>query len=160
MVNMQKSQWELTQQINQERQERAQALQQQHAQQAQRDMDTALTKFRQQFPGVNDDDMGIIRQDAVPLIAGYMQQLPPTDALYRSMEVAAYANTDMRQKLEMPSPAPTAQQQSNSRKRKLGSIAGTSRSAPRDATPRTTFQSDQDMRAALGSAIADSIAGR
>ena len=124
--------------------------------QARADMDSALTQFRETFPGLNDDDMASIRQEAAPLLPAMMQNLSPVDALKRSMEVAAWANADMRPKLSTEEPQPTEKEKSTRRKRLAGQISGSPRSAPKVET-RPSFTSDRDMVNALAQEFAEQI---
>lgn len=113
--------------------------------QAQEDTAIALTNFKTQFPNLNEDDISVIRNECGPLIGAYLQQMPPVQALTRALEVAAFANADIRPKLLDPnSPNPSHKTTSTRRKARLGSISGTPRSAPKvDSKP--TYKSDRDM---------------
>lgn len=119
-------------------------------------MEQALATFRGQFANLNDDDIAVIRREAGPLLPAMMQQLPPVEALRRSMEVAAWANSDVRPKLVDPElKTTTTHQRSQRRKQALGSIAGTPRSAPKtDSRPQ--YQNDREMVQQVADAIAES----
>jgi hypothetical protein len=158
-LTAQRTAWEARQEVRKLNQSIVQDKQEQIQRQAAADMDTALSDFRAKFPGLNDDDVAAIRQEAVPFVDGMMKQLPPVDALFRSMEVAAYANTDLRKKLEAETPTPTARQHSRSRKQRLGSIAGTPRSAPK-VEARPAFTNDRDMVNAVAQELSDAMGQR
>jgi hypothetical protein len=159
MVSLQKSQFELGKQQKQFLTAQARDRQEQVNRQAAVDMDVALTQFRQQYPGLNDDDIATIRQEAIPFVDGMMRQLPPVDALKRSMEVAAFANTDLRPRLESETKPPTTHQRSTRRKQKLDSISGSPRSAPKVDT-KPSFSNDRDMVNAFANALNDQMTGR
>ena len=124
--------------------------------QARTDMDSALSAFRAEYPGLNDDDIASIRQEAAPLLPGLMAKKPPIEALGLAMKAAAYMNADLHTKLNAETPQPTERQKSNSRKQRLGSIAGAPRSAPK-VEPRPEFRSDRDMVNALAQEFADQM---
>jgi hypothetical protein len=139
-------------------------LQQQQEQQVQRqasqDMETALDQFTDAFPNLNEDDLNRIRTDAGPLVDGMLKQLPPVQALYRSMEVAAWANADLRFKLQDPTKeSPSSEQTSRTRKQRLSSISGAPKSAPK-VEPRPTFTSDRDMIQQFADELAENGLGR
>ncbi len=75
------------------------------------------------------------------------------------MEVAAFANTDLRKRLDAETPPPTNQHRSATRKQKLSSISGTPRSAPKVDT-KPSFQNDRDMVNAFATALNDQMTGR
>ncbi len=127
--------------------------------QARADMDTALSSFRQKFPGLNDDDISSIRQEAAPLLPSLMQKLPPLHALERSMEIAAWSDAEMRPKLEAETPTPTTRQRSTTRKQRLGAISGSPRSAPK-VEGRPVYHSDRDMVNEFAAALNDAGLGR
>jgi hypothetical protein len=156
MVSLQKSQFETTRQQQQFLAQQQSFQVEQNQRQAAADMAQAIATFREQYPGLNEDDLASIRKDAVPFVKPMMEQLPPVEALRRSMEVAAYANTDMRQKLEMANPNPTNKQKSQTRKAKLGSLSSSPRSAPKEVT-RPSFSSDRDMVNAIAHEISDQM---
>ncbi len=158
-VSLQKQQFELTQAQNKFFAQQAQERQAAINRQAAVDMDIALKQFRDQYPGLNDDDIATIRTEAGPFVPAMMQQLPPVDALRRSMEVAAFANTDLRKRLDAETPPPTNQHRSATRKQKLSSISGTPRSAPKVDT-KPSFQNDRDMVNAFATALNDQMTGR
>lgn len=128
--------------------------------QVQEDMAQALDQFKAQFPNLNDDDIALVRKDAGPLVQNYMATLPPVEALRRSMEVAGYANSDVRPKLLDPANAtPTNAQKSAKRKSRLGSLSGTPRSAPKvDSRPKYT--NDREMVQGFADALAEQGLGR
>jgi len=128
--------------------------------QASADMSDALSQFQSSFPNLNEDDIARIRTDASPLVDGMLKTLPPVQALYRSMEVAAWANADMRSKLSDPThTTPSEQTQSRTRKQRLSSISGAPKSAPK-VEPRPTFTSDRDMVQQFADALAENGLGR
>ena len=124
--------------------------------QARADMDSALSQFRAEFPGLNDDDVASVRQEAAPLLPAMMQNLAPIDAIKRSMEVAAWANADMRPKLSAEESGPTEKEKSTRRKRLAGQISGSPRSAPK-VESRPSFTSDRDMVNALAQEFAEQM---
>lgn len=125
-------------------------------QQAAQDMQQAEKDFKAAFPNLNDDDMKLVRDAAgtyIPTVAASMGYNPAM--LYRSMEIAAWANGDLRSKLVDPTKTtPTNHQRSTSRKRKLGQVSGTPRSAPK-TEGRVAFTSDKDMVNELAHALAE-----
>jgi hypothetical protein len=128
--------------------------------QANADMNSALSEFTQTFPNLNEDDITQIRQEAGPLVDGMLRTLPPVQALYRAMEVAAWANADMRLKLENPElKTPSNSQKSTTRKQRLSSISGAPKSAPKTES-RPTFTSDRDMVQQFADALAENGLGR
>lgn len=117
--------------------------------QAEQDMASALTTFKQAHPNLNEDDIVKIRQAAGPFIDGMMKQLPPTDALVRSMEVAAVMDNDLRAKIQDPTVhTRTNHQQRQRNKQRLGAISGSPRSAPKTES-RPAYSSDKDFLNAL-----------
>jgi hypothetical protein len=133
--------------------------QQQSERQARDDMATALSQFRSAFPGLNEDDMTSIRKDAVAIVPGMMAQLQPVQALYRSMEVAAWARADMRPKLSSETQEQTEQQKSATRKRKAGAVASSPTSAPK-VEARPSYRSDRDMVSEFAQALSEQGLGR
>ena len=135
--------------------QQAQVQQQNTARQAQQDMQAALTTFTQAHPNLNEDDIVKIRQAAVPFIDGMMKQLPPVEALTRSMEVAAVMDTDLRAKITDPAVRTrTNQQRTTHRKARLGEISGSPRSAPKTES-RPAFTSDKEFLNALASEFSE-----
>lgn len=131
-----------------------QIQQEQISRQAQADMQSALTVFRDQYPGLSDEDVTQIRNAAGPYVQPMMAQLPPVEALRRSMEVAAWADADLRPKLNTETPAPSAHQRSRTRKQRLNSLSGSPRSAPK-TEDRVSYMSDKDMVNAFANALAE-----
>lgn len=124
--------------------------------QAQQDMASALTSFKQSHPNLNDDDIAKIRQAAVPFVDGMMKNLAPTDALIRSMEVAAVMDDDLRAKVQDPTVRTrTTAQQTKHRKARLGELSGSGRSAPKTEQARPAFTSDKDFLNALASEFSE-----
>jgi hypothetical protein len=127
--------------------------QQQLNRQAAVDMESALSRFQSTFPNLNADDVAQVRSEAAPLVPAMMAQNEPVNALYKAMEVAAFANADIRQRIDAE-PKPTNQERSRSRKQRLGSISGSPRSAPKTNEGRPQYTSDRDMVKQLADAIA------
>lgn len=164
---VQKFQWEThvaTQRVlfqNEERQRKffaAQAAEQnrRNSFQAQQDMSSALSSFKQSHPNLNDDDIAKVRQLATPFVEGMLKQLPPVEALTRSMEVAGMMDSDLRPKLiDTTVKTPTERQRSHRRKARLGEISGTGRSAPRTEPNRPAFTSDKDFLNALAAEFSE-----
>jgi hypothetical protein len=161
MVESRRESWETRQLLGQTTAQIQQSQQASDKRQAQEDMSQALTAFKQQFPHLNDDDIATIRSDATPLVESMMKSHPPVEALRRSMEAAAWANSDMRPKLDDPAkPNPTAQQRSKTRKRRLGALAGSSGNSAPKVDSRPTYTSDRDMVNEFAQALAESNQGR
>lgn len=132
--------------------------QEQQNRQAASDMQTALGTFKSAHPNLNDDDIAKIRQAAVPFVEGMMKQLPPVDALTRSMEVAAVMDNDLRDKMMDPTVRTRSErEQSRHRKNKAGQIAGSPRSAPRTEPSRPAFTSDKEMLNELAAAFSEQM---
>lgn len=128
----------------------------QRSEQAQRDMASALASFKQVHPNLNEDDIAKVRQLAIPFVEGMMKQLPPVEALSRSMEVAGMMDNDLRDKLIDQSVRTRSEQgKSRHRKNRLGEISGSGRSAPRTEQARPTFTSDRDFLNALASEFSE-----
>jgi hypothetical protein len=119
-------------------------------------MASALELFQKAHPNLNDDDIAAIRKEAVPFVEGMMKTLPPVQALARSMEVAGWANNDLRPKLmDSTVTTPSNKEKAHRRKQRLGELAGTPRSAPKTESGRVTFTSDKDMVNQLAQAFAE-----
>lgn len=136
-----------------------QTQQQQYERQAAADMETALSKFSTDFPSLNEDDVAQVRNEGVQYLPAMLQQMNGADALYRSMEIAVYANADLRQKVSSESPNPTKEQKSRTRKQKLGSISGSPTSAPKTES-RPQFRSDRDLVEQFAKELAENGLGR
>lgn len=159
-VEARKDAWETRQQFAQTQQSIAQDRQAITNRQAQEDMAQALIQFKGQFPNLNEDDLTQIRNEAGPLVPAQLQKNAPVEALRRSMEIAAWANADIRSKLNDPAaPNPSSATKSTRRKQRLGSISGTPRSAPK-VDSRPSFSSDREMVNELAQALADQGTGR
>jgi hypothetical protein len=160
-VASRKDTWTLGQQFRQTQQSIIDQNEAAAKRQAQADLDTALTQFRTQFTGINDDDMAVIRSEASVVLPGILQTMGETPAaLFRAMEIAGYANADMRAKMDSPAPSPTARQRSTTRKQRLNSISGSPRSAPKVENARPVYTSDRDMVNEFANALADNGMGR
>lgn len=123
--------------------------------QAAADMEVALSDFRSRYPALGDDDIATVRNAATTFIPSMMEQLPPVAALTRSMEVAAWADADLRPRLGGDSPSvPSQKARSATRKQRLSSISGSPRSAPK-TEDRVQYSTDKDMVNALANAIAE-----
>jgi hypothetical protein len=123
--------------------------------QAAADMEVALSDFRSRYPALDADDIATVRNAATTFIPSMMEQLPPVAALTRSMEVAAWADADLRPRLGGDSPSvPSQKARSVTRKQRLSSISGSPRSAPK-TEDRVQYSTDKDMVNALANAIAE-----
>lgn len=123
--------------------------------QAAADMEVALSDFRSRYPALDDGDIATVRNAATTFIPSMMEQLPPVAALTRSMEVAAWADADLRPRLGGDSPSvPSQKARSATRKQRLSSISGSPRSAPK-TEDRVQYSTDKDMVNALANAIAE-----
>jgi hypothetical protein len=132
-----------------------QVQQNQLQRQAAADMDVALSDFRSRYPALDDGDIATVRNAATTFIPSMMEQLPPVQALTRSMEVAAWADADLRPRLGGDSPSvPSQKARSVTRKQRLSSISGSPRSAPK-TEDRVQYSTDKDMVNALANAIAE-----
>ena len=157
VVESRKAIWDQNQRFAQQQQTIAAGQQRLQASQAQSDMQTALNQFKEQFINLNEDDITTIRKEAGPILPSFLSQLPPVTALFRSMEVAAWANADIRKKLNDPEfKTETQATKSTTRKRKLGSISGSPASAPKTET-RPQYRNDRDMVNQLAQAFQDSL---
>lgn len=125
----------------------AQQTQVQQTRQAETDMATALDKFKADHSNLNEDDIVAIRKAAGPFVSGMLAQLPPVEALVRSMEVGGMMDEGLRAKLTDPTVRTRSEaQQTRHRKRISGAISGSPRSAPKGETTRPTNQmSDKDF---------------
>jgi hypothetical protein len=121
------------------------------------DMGTALDQFKQSHPNLNEDDIVAIRKAAGPFVGGMMAQLPPVDALVRSMEVGGMMDEDLRAKLTDPTVrTPSEKAKTRHRKARLGELSGSGRSAPKQET-RPTFTSDKDFINAIAQELSESM---
>jgi hypothetical protein len=121
-------------------------------QQAQQQLDSALSSFKTKYPGIDDQDLSIIRPMAAQLLPAVQQNTPnPVEAMERSLFIAAVENPTISQKIISPA-ASTQQQASATRKRKQSSIGGSSGSASRTPS-RPTPKTDSSMVDQLASAI-------
>lgn len=126
--------------------------------QAATDMQQALATFTEAHPNLNDDDIAKIRQAAAPFVEGMLKQLPPVEALARSMEVAAVMDNDIRDKMMDPTvKTQTDKQRSRHRKERLGQISGSPRSAPRTEPSRPAYTSDKEMLNDLAAAFSEQM---
>lgn len=122
------------------------------------DMGTALDQFKQAHPNLNEDDIVAIRKAAGPFVGGMMAQLPPVQALVRSMEVGGMMDDDMRAKLTDPTVrTPSEKTKTRHRKARLGELSGSPRSAPKTDTARPTFTSDKDFINAIAQELSESM---
>jgi hypothetical protein len=151
-VLSQRSSWENQQAIARIQAQYNSDRQEQINRQASLDMETALSRFHSTFPNLNDDDVAQIRSEAAPLVPAMLAQNEPVHALYKAMEVATYANADIRQRIDS-APKPTTGQRSRSRKQRLGEISGSPRSAPKTEA-RPQYSSDRDMVQQFADALA------
>ena len=128
--------------------------------QAETDMATALTVFKTAHPNLNDDDIVAIRKAAGPFVSGMLAQLPPVEALTRSMEVGGMMDETLRAKLIDPEfRTRSAKEQTRHRKRISGQISGSPRSAPKGETTRPAYQSDKDFLNSLAEGFREQMQG-
>jgi hypothetical protein len=138
--------------------QQAQERQAQTNRQAAVDMTTALDKFKQTHPNLNEDDITKIRKAAGPFVGGMLAQLPPVDALIRSMEVGGMMDDDIRTKLTDPTVRTQSEKtKTRHRKARLGELSGSGRSAPKTDTARPTFTSDKDFINAIAQELSESM---
>lgn len=154
-VSSLKNSWENRQELLKVQKTFAQEQQERFNRQAAIDMETALSRFRGDFKALNDDDIATIRQEAGVVLPGIIQQMGHNpEALYRAMEIAGYANADLRTRMNSEEPPhKTARQRSETRKRKLSSISGSPASAPKTES-RPVYRNDRDMVQQFADALA------
>lgn len=125
--------------------------------QAAADMSTALDRFKQAHPNLNEDDLVSIRKAAGPFVSGMLAQLSPVDALFRSMEVGGMMDDDLRGKLMDTSVrTPTEKTRTRHRKARLGELSGSARSAPKTES-RPVLNSDKDLINALAQEFSETM---
>lgn len=126
--------------------------------QAAADMGIALDKFKASHPNLNEDDIVAVRKAAGPFVSGMLAQLPPVDALVRSMEVGGMMDEDLRAKLtDSTVRTPSEKNKARHRKARLGELSGSGRSAPKTDTARPTFTSDKDFINAIAQELSESM---
>lgn len=137
--------------------QQAQDRQAQTTRQAAVDMGTALEQFKQAHPNLNEDDIATIRKSAGPFVSGMLAQLPPVQALVRSMEVGGMMDDDMRTKLTDPTIRTQSEKtKTRHRKARLGELSGSPRSAPKTEA-RPQFTSDKDFVNAIAQELSESM---
>lgn len=126
--------------------------------QAQADMAVALQSFTQAHPNLNEDDIKAIRTAARPFVSGMMAQLPPVDALIRSMEVAGRMDVDLLAKMtDTTIKTRSTREQSRHRKARLGELSGTGRPAPKTEQSRPAFTSDKEFLNTLAAEFSEQM---
>jgi hypothetical protein len=157
-VSTQKALFDRDQRDNRLFAQQAQDRQNQTNRQAAVDMSMALDKFKETHPNLNEDDIVKIRKAAGPFVGGMLAQLPPVDALVRSMEVGGMMDDDMRVKLTDPTVRTQSEKtKTRHRKARLGELSGSPRSAPKTDTARPTFTSDKDFINAIAQELSESM---
>jgi hypothetical protein len=160
MVDVKRQAFETEQQSNltvaQFKQQQFQATQRQ----ADIDMRDAEAKFRHDHPNFTPDELKNLRTYAADTsnLTALMQRMPPTDALYRALEIAGYAHEDFRSKM-LDTATTTPEPPSATRKRRLSQISSAPGSAPVGNEP-VRARSDREVIQQFATELAESGFGR
>ena len=125
--------------------------------QAEATLERALSAYRTKYPSVTDTDLALIRPQAALIVNPMIQQHGPVDGMVRALYVASLENDTTRNKvLGIDTTSPEVK--SETRKRKLSALSGTSGSAPKTSPSRPQYTSDRDVVNALAKELSDSTA--
>jgi hypothetical protein len=125
--------------------------------QADATLERAMAAYRTQYPNITDEDLAIIRPQAALIVNPMIQQHGPVDGMVRALYVASLENESTRNKV-LGINTESQKTKSETRKRKLSAISGTSGSAPKTAPSRPQYTSDRDVVNAIARELSDSTA--
>jgi hypothetical protein len=139
--------------VDQTQQTFQQTAAQQERARAQDDFNSALNKFRTAYPNVTDDDLAIIRPAAALIVNPLIAAHGPVEGMVKAMYITGLDIERTRSKILDPT---TPTNNSNTRKRKLNSLNGSSGSAPK-TNNRPQLTSDRDVVNAMARELADNL---